>query len=269
MKTHRIELGALLFVFAFFPAAAHAQSAFRLYAGLAPTKYSISFDNNAPLGYAGKTAKSDYLAESLGLTWVSPKGIYVDLSGQLSSRNATHDLWKDSTVKQEQNFTHDAYTLTGGYSHGLASGVSISGFGGYTNGKTTLSAPRNATVPSSAGPLVIDFSKDIFESNGIFLGVGAGIPALRGQFSASVAIAGMKGKWKDDNGFNNKADTTFGFSLGGGYTYPITQSLGITADLRHQQYKYNFGVVNATVAVPAYTVTEKITSLGVRLGYRF
>jgi hypothetical protein len=35
--------------------------------------------------------------------------------------------------------------------------------------------------------------------------------------------------------------------------------------LRYQQYKYNFGVVTTA----AYTVTEKIASLGVRLGYRF
>jgi len=41
--------------------------------------------------------------------------------------------------------------------------------------------------------------------------------------------------------------------------------LGVTADLRYQQYKYNFGVVTTA----GYTVTEKITSLGVRLGYRF
>jgi hypothetical protein len=269
MKTFRIEPWTSLFVFAFFPAVAQAQSMFRLYAGVAPTAYSVSFDNSAPPSYAGKTAKSSYLGTNAGLTWVSPKGIYVDLSGQLSGGSATHDLWKDSTISKDQDFTRDAYTLTGGYSHGFASGVSISGFGGYAHGKTTLSAPLGATVPSSVGPLAIKFSKDIFESNGIFLGVGAGMPALRWQFSASLAIAGMKGKWKDDNGFNNNADTTFGFSLGGSYTYSITQSLGVTADLRYQQYKYNFGVINATLSQPAYAVTEKITALGVRLGYRF
>jgi hypothetical protein len=267
MKTHRIELWALLFVSAFFPAAAQAQSGmFRASVGIAPTIYNISFDNNAPLGYAGKTAKSTYLAGNAGLTWVSPSGVYVDLSGQISDRDATHDLWKDSTVSQDQDFKHDTYTLTGGYSRGFASGVSVSGFGGYTYGKTTLAAPKGATVPSSGGPLLIPFSKDIFESDGIFLGVGGGIPALRGVFSGSVAIAGMQGKWTDDNGFNNKASTTFGFSLGGSYTYPITPAFGVTADLRYQQYKYNFGVVNTT---SAYAVTEKVTSLGVKLSYRF
>ncbi len=266
MKTYRIELWALLFVFAFFPAATQAQGAFRLYAGLAPTSYSISFDSNAPVGYAGKTAKSTYLAENLGLTWVSPKGIYVDLSGQWSGRNATHDLWKDSTVTQKQDFTHDTYTLTAGYSHSLASGLSISGFGGYTHGKTTLAAPKGAVIP---GGFTLLFSEDVFQSNGIFIGVGTGMAAIGGTVSASVAIAAMKGTWKDNNGFNNDADYTFGFSLGGGYTYPITPSLGVTADFRYQQYRYDFGVINATVTQPAYAVTEKIASLGVKLGYRF
>ena len=250
MKTHRIELWSLLWVLALCPAAAQAQSAFRVYGGFAPTTYKISFDQNSP--YGSVTGKSSYTAANLGVTWISPKGIYVDFAAQ-QSLSAHHDLW-DSVTSQKQDFSHDTYTLTGGYSHPFAQGASVSGFGGYTVSNTQLNAPS-----------VLGFTKDKFDSQGIFVGAGAGVPALRGQFSGSVAIAGMKGKWKDDSGFNNTADTTFGFSLGGAYTYPITPALGVTADLRYQQYKYNFGVVTTA----GYTVTEKISSLGVRLGYRF
>jgi Outer membrane protein beta-barrel domain len=262
MKTHRIELWALVFVFALFPAVTQAQSGtFRLYAGLAPTTYKISFDANAPdvgtpaiATYKNKTAKSSYTAANVGMTWASPKGIYVDLAAS-QSLSATHDLW-NSTTTQKEDFSHDSYTLTGGYSHGFASGVSVSGFGGYTVSNTQLNAPKPP----------FGFSKDKFDSQGLFVGVGVGYPALGGQVSGSVAIAGMSGKWKDDSGFNNSATTTVGFSLGGGYTYPITQSLGVTADLRYQQYKYDFGAANTPTA---YTVTEKVASLGVKLGYRF
>ncbi len=253
MKTLRTELWALLLVSAIYPAAAQAQSAFRLYGGLAPTSYKISFDQNAPVSYSNQTAKSSYTAANVGVTWISPKGIYVDFATQ-QSLSATHDLW-NSVTSQKQDFSHDSYTLTGGYSHAFAQGPSVSGFGGYTVSNTALNAPRP--------PLL--FSKDTFDSQGIFVGAGAGVPALRGQFSGSIALAGMKGKWKNDSTFNNTADTTFGFSLGGAYTYPITPALGVTADLRYQQYKYNFGIVTTA----AYTVTEKIASLGVRLGYRF
>ncbi len=202
MKILRIDLWTLLFVFAFFPALAQAQSSvFRVYVGLAPTSYHIT----------------------------------LDIPGAF---NAT---------------LRDSYTLTGGYIHALSGGVSISGFGGYTYGKTIFYTP-----PS------FGYSKDIFESKGIFVGAGAGVPALRGQFSGSLAIAGMKGNQKDDNGFDIKADTTFGFSLGGAYTYKLSEKLGVTADLRYQQYKYDFGS-----QISGYKVTEKITSLGVRLGYQF
>ena len=250
MKTHRIELWALLFVFAFFPALARAQSgAFRVYAGLAPTAYRITLD--IP-GAGNATAKSSYAAANLGATWVSPRGIYVDVSGQ-TSLNAKHDLWEVIVGDGKQKFSRDSYTLTGGYIHVLSGGVSISGFGGYTYGKTIFYAP-----PGFAQ------SKDIFESKGIFVGAGAGVPALRGQFSGSLAIAGMKGNQRDDAGFDINADRTFGFSLGGAYTYKLSEALGVTADLRYQQYKYDFDS-----QIPGYKVTEKMTSLGVRLGYRF
>src|SRR5205809_4798420 len=177
MRTSRIELWTLLFVFALFPAAAEAQNVFRLYGGLAPTSYKISFDQNAP-SYSNQTAKSNYTAANLGLTWISPKGIYVDFAAS-QSLSATHDLW-DSVSSQKQDFSHDTYTLTGGYSHAFAQGVSVSGFGGYTVSNTQLNAPKP--------PLA--FSKDTFDSQGIFVGAGAGVPALRGQFSGSIALAG-------------------------------------------------------------------------------
>jgi hypothetical protein len=256
MKTFRIEQWTSLFVFAFFPAAVQAQNTFRLYAGLAPTTYKISFDQTSP--YGNVTAKSTYTAANVGLTWISPKGIYVDFAAQ-HSLSATHDLWSSVPNTPPQDFSHDSYTLTGGYSHGFAQGASVSGFGGIIVSNTQLNAPKP--------PLL--FSKDKFDSQGIFIGVGGGYPALGGQFSVSVAIASMKGKWKDDNGFNNSADYTIGFSLGAGYTYKLSQAWGVTADVRSQQYKYNFGTYTATTAQPAYSVKENITSLGVKVSYQF
>ncbi len=191
MKTHRIELWSLLFALALCPAAAQAQSAFRVYGGLAQTTYKISFDQNAPnfgglLNYSNKTAKSSYTAANIGLTWASPKGIYVDFAAS-QSLSATHDLWNSVPNTSPQDFSHDTYTLTGGYSHAFAQGASVSGFGGFISSNTVLNAPSPP----------FGFSKDKFDSQGIFVGVGGGIPALRGQFSGSVAIAGMKGKGRD------------------------------------------------------------------------
>src|SRR6266480_2768889 len=148
MKTSRIELRTLLFVFAFFPAAAEAQNVFRLYGGLAPTSYKISFDQNDP--YSNQTAKSNYTAANLGLTWISPKRIYVDFAAS-QSLSATHDLWNSVPNTPPQDFSHDTYTLTGGYSHAFAQGASVSGFGGYTVSSTQINAPS-----------VLGFTKDKF-----------------------------------------------------------------------------------------------------------
>jgi hypothetical protein len=243
--------------------AAQAQSTFRLNAGVAPTTYKVSFDSNSP--YPDQTAKSQYTAINFGVTWVSARRIYVDYSRQ-QSMSAKHDLWKDSSVPEEQDFSHTSDTLTVGYVHVFEKGANVSVFGGYTQGKTTLNAPLGATVPGGG---TIDFSKDTFDSKGIFVGVGGGMPALGGQITGSVAVAGMSGKWKDDNGFDNSADTTFGFSIGAAYTYKFTPAWGVTADLKAQSYKYNFGTYTSTVTEPAYTVTERIVSTGVRLSYQF
>ena len=263
METRNVGMSMLipLVVGSLFSTVAQAQSGtVRLYAGLAPTTYQISFDQNAPnfsggINYKNKTAKSNYTAVNLGLTWVSPKGIYVDLSGQQSG-SATHDFWTDTT-STPQNFSHDSYTLTGGYSHAFPQGISVSGFGGFINGSTVLNAPSPP----------FGFTKDKFDSKGIFLGVGVGYPALGGQFSGSVAVAGMNGKWTDDVSYNNHADNTVGFSLGAGYTYKFTPAWGITGDFRFQRYNYNFAVYSATQ--PAYQVSEKIASAGVKVSYQF
>jgi len=242
-----ITAGALV------PGAAQAQSTFRVYAGIAPTNYKISFDNNAP--YAGQTAKSKYNAANVGVTWISPQGIYVDFFAS-QSLSATHDLW-DSTGFGSQDFSHDYYTLTGGYNHPFSSGASVTGFGGVISSHTTLNAPPQAGF---------GFTKDTFDARGIFVGAGGGMPALGGQVTGSVAIAGMGGTWKDDSGFRNDAQTTFGFSLGAAYTYKFSPAWGITADLKGQRYRYNFGAYQTE---PPYTVTETITSIGVRLSYQF
>jgi len=265
MTKRVVNLYALFFATAsaFFAASAHAQAnTFRLYAGLVPTRYKLTFDGNAnitvgPYTYANRNATASYVALNLGGTWVSSMGIYVDLSAQ-KSLSAKHGMWSDIPGGDKQDFSHDTYTLTGGYAYGLAKGVTVSGFGGGIFGRTELS------VPSSAG---FGFTKDEFDSRGFFIGAGAGIPALGGQVSGSGAIAFMRGKWTDDSGsYDNKADATRGLSLGGAYTYRLTETLGLTADVRFQQYSYDF---KSQLAVNPYTVKERIVSLGARLSYHF
>jgi hypothetical protein len=235
--------------------AVQAQQTFRVYGGLAFTDYSIKFDSNAFPGYANKTAKSDYLAPTIGFTWVSPQRVFVDASYQ-TSLSATHDLWKDLN-SQDQDFSRTSYTVTAGYVHVLSGGSTITGFGGLTGGKSTLNAPGPPTMP---------WTEDVFTSNGVFGGAAWGMPALGGSISFSGALALMSGKWTDDTGFSAEAKSTVGFSLAGSYTYRITPAWGVTADLKIQNYAYTF---DPTGTAPDYKVTENIKALGARVSYQF
>jgi hypothetical protein len=234
---------------------AQAQHVFRPYAGLAYTNYSIKFDNNAFVGYQNKTATSKYLAPTVGFTWVTPQRIYFDVQYQ-SSLSATHDLWKDFGA-EDQDFERKIFNLTGGYVHVLQNGISITGFAGYTKAESTLKAP---------GPPLMAWREDVFTSNGPFIGAGAGFPGLGGQFTVSLALAALKGKWTDDTGFEAKAKASGGVSLGGGYTYRFTPALGITADLKIQNYSYTFEPGGGN---PDYTVKENTRALGARVSYQF
>ena len=248
-----------------------AQHTFRVYAGVAPTDYSIKFDSNAFPVYANKTAKSDYLGTNVGFSWIAPNRIYADLSIQRSG-SATHDLWSNTTIgvggpaAPDQDFSHDSEVITVGYIHVLQQGQTISGFGGLRHGKTILNAPFGATVPGFAG--TINWSKDIFESRGVFFGAAWGLPALGGSISLSGALAFMAGTWEDDAGFSADANANVGLSLNESYTYRITQALGVTGDVRFQSYGYNFSRPSGAGSVD-YNVNERIASLGVRLSYQF
>jgi len=252
---------------AFLSPAAQAQDTFRVYAGLAPTTYSIAFDNNGPTGYTNKTAKAKYVATNVGFSWISPERIYVDLSLQRSGGGATHDFWKDATGGNppgpDQKFSNDSEVLTAGYIHVLSEGQTLSGFGGLRHGKTTLAAPRGGAIPAG----LITWSKDFFDSRGVFFGAALGMPALGGSISVSGALALMRGKWTDDVSFSSNADSTVGFSLNASYTYRFAQAWGVTADYRYQTYNYAFNQ-NSAVFLP-YHVTEKINSIGARVSYQF
>jgi len=241
--------------------AVQAQQTFRVYGGLALTNYSIKFDNNAFVGYQNKTAKSDYLAPTIGFTWVSPQRIFVDASYQ-TSLSAEHDLWTDFGFPK-QDFSRSSYTVTGGYVHVLSGGNTITGFGGLTGGKSKLKAP---------GPPTMGWTEDAFTSNGVFAGAAWGMPALGGSISISGAIALMAGNWKDNTPapgtFDADAKSTVGFSFGAGYTYRITPAWGVTADLKIQNYSYTFDP-EIPVSAPDYKVTENIKALGARVSYQF
>lgn len=232
----------------------------RLRAGAASTDYSVSFDGTA---YNGRTAASSYTATNIGISFISDAGVYLDVVG--SAGEGEHDLFKRET-SVPQDFSRDDLTLTLGFTNRTNGGNALSFFLGYKQGKTELSAPRGVYF---AAPLNTNiwWNKDTFESQGLFLGMGFGFPALGGSIGLNGAIAFMEGTWSDDAGLSSSADYTTGFSFGGSYTYMFTSWLGIQADAKYQSYAYDFGVYST--ASSSYTIDEEITSVGANVLFQF
>lgn len=238
----------------------------RLRATASRNSYSLGFDDNGPTGYRNKTAKATFTMKGVGLTAVSASGVYVDFV-TAKSGSATHDLWNSFTTAP-QSFERTESALTLGFS-GQAGEGSGSAFLGYKVGESKLHAPPFAPVTSTLPNTTYNFTQDKFTSSGLFFGGGFAFPAMGGNLGFNGAIAFMSGKWTDDHSptpYDNKADTTVGFSLGASYTYLFTKNVGVSADWRFNAYSYNFNLYSTN---PAYTVTETINSFGVSLLAQF
>ncbi len=211
-------------------------------------------------------AKSTYNPTAVGVTYssdiASNSGWYVDLA--YSSGSGKHDGWATANAatticggtscgnaaSPNEDFKRSDYAVTGGVvflnpENGIAGNVYI----GLKGGSTTLGAQHAALA----------WTEETFDSVGFIFGGGASFPVAGGRAGSVGVNAGlgvMGATWKDNNGFNAKAKTAVGGSIGANYTFPFTQNFGVTADYKYQAYSYNFG----DTAHP-FTVNEKFSTL--------
>lgn len=218
-------------------------------------------------------AKSKYTPTNVGLTFSSDtaaNGAYLDLS--YSGGSGEHDGWATANVvssvcggscgnvaSAKEDFKRSDFALTGGVvflnqNNGVAGNVYI----GLKTGKTTLGA-KNAVLP---------WTEETFETTGMIFGGGASFPVAGGRAGSvgvNVGLGIMGANWKDNNGFDAKADYAVGGSLGASYTFPFTSNFGVTADVKYHSYSYKFGADTAT----PFTVSEKISTVGASLYAKF
>lgn len=210
------------------------------------------------------TAKSDYNPTNFGVTFSSDTGAnagYVDLS--YSSGSGKHDGWKKYGTPSE-SFKRSDFALTGGVvflnqNNGIAGNVYV----GIKTGTTTLGANRSVIALYYANP----WSEETFETSGVIMGGGASFPIAGGRAGSvgvNVGVGFMGATWKDNAGYNVKADTAIGGSLGASYTFPFTSNFGVVADYKYHSYNYKFGSSNNP-----FTVREKISTLGASLYAKF
>lgn len=207
------------------------------------------------------TAKSTYNPTAVGVTFSSDTGAnagYLDLS--YSSGSGKHDGWAKYGTPSEE-FKRSDFALTGGVvflnqDNGIAGNVYV----GIKTGTTTLGANKSVITLHVASPSNA-WSEETFETAGVIFGGGASFPIAGGRAGSvgvNVGLGIMGATWKDNSaaGYNVKADTAVGGSLGASYTFPFTSNFGVVADYKYHSYSYNFG----TSANP-FKVNERISTL--------
>jgi hypothetical protein len=195
-------------------------------------------------------AKSTYTPTTVGVTFssdTSANGAYLDLA--YSSGTGHHDGWASRGAPSEP-FKRSDFALTGGVvflnqNNGVAGNVYI----GIKTGSTTLGAQHAALL----------WTEETFDTTGFIFGGGASFPVAGGRAGSvgvNVGIGIMGAKWKDTTGYDVKANTALGGSIGANYTFPFTPNFGVTADYKYQSYSYKFGSTSNP-----FTVDEKFSTL--------
>ena len=93
-------------------------------------------------------------------------------------------------------------------------GIAGTVYVGLKTGKTTLGA-------QGAG---LSWTEETFTTSGLVFGGGASFPVAggsAGSVGVNLGLGLMGAKWEDTTGWEIKAKTALGFSLGASYTYPI------------------------------------------------
>jgi hypothetical protein len=216
------------------------------------------------------TAKSTYNPTALGITFSSDAGTnagYLDLS--YSSGSGKHDGWAKYGTPSE-SFKRSDFALTGGVvflnqNNGIAGNVYV----GVKTGTTTLGANKAALIGPGPYTTTTAWTEETFETAGVIFGGGASFPIAGGRAGSvgvNVGLGIMGATWKDNSaaGYNVKADTAIGGSLGASYTFPFNSNFGVVADYKYHSYSYNFG----TSANP-FKVNERISTLSGYLYAKF
>ncbi|MDM8557774.1 hypothetical protein [Candidatus Parabeggiatoa sp. HSG14] len=182
-----------------------------------------------------------------GITGIYQR-FYIDLSGERNFSTNEQSIINGLSNTIEFERTDFAASL------GYAVNDSISTFGGYKYGKSTLT--ELAFSPLAGG-------KTSLEGKGIFIGAGGGwVVKDWGTFSFSAAFAKMVANYQDLFVGNTKGKAS-GTSLGIEWKAPFTNHLSYELSIiRHDYYYEDFSELDSDIS-------EQILSFRIGLSYRF
>lgn len=197
--------------------------------------------------------ESDYTALVLGGSYVTAGGWY----GDLGWRGSTGAKWNAGEVVgnpavEDQDFSRNEVTLTVGKL--LGDGLSV--FGGAQFIQSSLDLAANISISGNQESVDVDDTI-------LFVGVAKSFAIGSGSLNVSGALGVMNEETSYSAGFNlaaEESDNGVGYSLGVGFSHPLTSFLSIQADLRHQSYSVEYQGVDSE---------QKVTAAGVAVVGQF
>ena len=210
--------------------------------------------------WSGGDVKANFQSLNTGATYIAPSGWFFD--GVLKTSGKT--TWNSVELTNAEGALNDGHdndysrtdtTITVGKA--FEGGYQV--FGGYQNSASKLTLP-NAWVTNYGSQ-----SSEKFNVSGYFVGVGKTFAVGSGSLNLNVAIGQMTGKLTDSVGQDHTSSGGTGTSFGATYTYLFDKHLGLSVEVKEQQYKYTFGASNIILT----SGKDQMTLYGANLFYQF
>jgi hypothetical protein len=196
----------------------------RVRAGLASVNYTSPVQGSPDL-------ESNYAALTLGGSYITQSGWFADL-GVRTSLSAEWNTKEVFGGVKDDDFSRTETTVTVGKS--LGDGLSV--FGGLQISTSKFSLSAANTITGNNEDLT-------FDGQLWFAGASKSLPVGGGSLSFSGALGVLQQELTYSQGFGlpaEKSDSGFGASLGVAYSYPLSKSLSVMADLRGQSYSVKY-----------------------------
>lgn len=210
--------------------------------GIIRAKLSYGFASYAsPFG--NNQVTSNYSTQGLGVTYIWPSNVFVDLNTKISGKDALYNakVIFPGLVTRDQEFIRTENTLTIGKPTENGTQLNI----GIFTASTVFNLEQNG-----------QFSQIM---SGLTTGAGKGFLIDEGR-SGTIGVSGtlalLNAKNTDRFGLVSNSNLSFGVSLGTVYSFPLSKSVSVLADAKFQTYFIKY---------PTFSGDERILSTSLSL----
>lgn len=220
--------------------------------GSVRAKIGVS-QNNFDTLWSGGVLEADYTSLNVGLTYISQDQWYLDL-GYKTDTSADWNTAELLPVSQDEDYERDDITITVGK---IINGVQL--FVGYQNSKTDMA------LPLITQQLFGWVAEEEFNIKGYFAGLGRSFSIGEGSLNINGSMGWMDAELVDASGFSNDASGGDGYSVGASYTYFFGSKTSVSAELKHQNYSYEYSNQNIILTAG----DDQMTMFGININRQF